>query len=117
MDETIFDKIFSAAAGVWTLVLMAAVALFKAWPHILQRINERQRDSAAEKAEDWRRLRDERDRLQRLLTQCETERIAWMARAVTAEAQILGIGMGRQQVAEVEAARRIIKDDKPGGGK
>jgi hypothetical protein len=123
VDETVFDKIFSVAAAAWAAVAMLAVRLFHTWPNVMARINERKRDTATEKADDWQRIRDERDHaikqvetLRGLLTKCETERIEWMSRAVTAESQILGIGMGRQQVAEIEAAKRIIKDDKAQGG-
>jgi hypothetical protein len=113
LDDNILGKIFSAAAGVWTMVAMVAVALFKAWPGIMERTNERRRDAATEKAGDWDRLRVERDRLRELLTQCERERLEWQGRAVIAEATLLGLGTARQQLAVIEAKERLI--DKDGG--
>lgn len=118
MDESVFDKIFSAAAGVWTLVCMAAVALFKAWPTIMARLNERQRDTATEKAKDWERLRGEItrldsrcDHLQSEVDECRRREGEWMARAIAAEAYQLGKGEARQDV------QRIISSEREGIGK
>lgn len=101
---------------------MAAVALFRSWPLVMERLNERKRDSANEKADDWVRLREERDHaLERVHTleakvyDLQQENFELRSRALTAEAQILGIGMGRQSVAEVEAAKRLAQDKKPEG--
>lgn len=107
MNESIFDKIFSAASGVWALVAMVAVALFRAWPGIMERGNERRRDAATEKAGDWDRIRRERDRLRELLTQCEAERIEWQCRAVVAESTLLGMGAARQDAAAIVATERL----------
>lgn len=108
MDEA-FSKIFSVATAAWAALCLNAVALFKVWPHIMERLNERYRDTAAEKASDWQRLREENKRLHQLLAICQTDRVEWMGRAITAEATLLGMGIGRQQVAEVEAAKRMGK--------
>ena len=107
MDESVFDRIFSAAAGVWALAAMAFVALFKAWPGIMERINERRRDAAAEKDGDWQRLRTERDSYRSLLSTCEKERIEWMRRAITAEATLQGYGDAEQHAAEIVAIERL----------
>lgn len=119
MDESVFGKIFSAASGVWALVVMVAVALFRAWPNIMERINERRRDRATEEAGDWQRLREERDRLRCLLTVCEKERIEWMHRAVTAEATLQGYGEAKQRAAEIAALDRLedMKRRERGNGK
>jgi len=112
MDD-LFNKIFSAAAGVWALVCMVAVALFRAWPHIMGRWNERLRDRIAEEAGDWERirserevLREERDMVRDRWAACEAERIAWMERAMRAEAIIQGYGEARQLLAMDEALKR-----------
>lgn len=101
---------------------MAAVALFRAWPLILERLNERKRDHANEKADDWVRLREERDHaleranaLEAKVYELQQDNYELRTRALTAEAQILGIGMGRQRVHEVEAAKRVAEDKKPEG--
>jgi hypothetical protein len=112
-DDGLLGKIFSAAAGVWALVAMAAVALFKSWPHIMGRFNERYRDVAAEKAGDWERIRHERDvaREERDLVrdrwaQCEADKNMWMARAVKAEATLDGLGEARQEAQRIVSAER-----------
>lgn len=126
MDDGVFAKIFNAATGVWALVCMAAVALFRAWPHILGRFNERQRDAAAEKAGDWERIRHERDvaREERDLVrdrwaECEAEKNEWMARAVKAEATLQGWSEARQKLAIEDATRRVSEwpTEGNGGGK
>jgi len=113
LHENWSDRIFSAATGVWTLVLMAAVALFKSWPHVLGRFNERQRDREAAEAGDWERIRAERDvaREERDLVrdrwaECEAERIMWMGRAVKAERILEGLGEARQE------AQRIVSEER-----
>lgn len=112
MDD-LFNKLFSAAAGVWALVCMAAVALFRAWPHIMGRWNERYRDRLAEEAGDWERIRaerdvarEERDMVRDRWAACEADRIEWMERAVRAEAALQGYGEARQRLAVEEALKR-----------
>ena len=111
LDDGTLGKIFNAATGVWTLVAMAAVALFRAWPHILGKINERRRDSADEKAGDWERIRKERDRLRDLLAHCDKEKGDWMRRAITAEATLQGYGEARQIQAVEQAMKRLPPGD------
>lgn len=112
MDETL-GKIFSAAAGIWALALVNAVALYRAWPNIMARINERHRDREAEKSGDWSRLRaeitrlDERcDLLQTAVDECRQREGDWMSRAISAEAAQLGEGRAN------EAAQRIVSADR-----
>ena len=119
MDEGVFNKIFSAATGVWTLVCMAAVALFKAWPGIMERINERQRDAEAEKAGDWARLRDEIkrldarcDHLQGEVDDCRKREGEWMSRAIAAEAFQMGQGDALQDAARIVAIERLTDASK-----
>lgn len=124
MDNELFSKIFSAATAAWAAVCMAAVALFKVWPAVMQRLNERQRDLAAEKANDWERIRnerdlacEERDMVRDRWAECEANRLEWMARAITAEATLLGLGMGRNEATTILAAERITKNhEAPKGG-
>lgn len=95
---------------------MGAVALFKSWPHIMGRVNERRRDSAEEKAGDWERLRQEIVRLHEQVACCERERAEWMDRAITAEATLQGYGEIRQLRAISDAAKRITGHSGPEGG-
>lgn len=105
VDDGVLSKIFSAAAGTWAIFLAVVVAIFKAWPAIMGRFNERRRDAAAEEAGDWERLRSERDqawterdRIHALWIKCEEEKMTLLSRAITAEATLLGMGVARQQV-------------------
>jgi hypothetical protein len=130
-ENGVLDKIFSVASAAWTLVLMAAVALFKAWPAIMGRFNERRRDNATEKAEDWHRLRAEIDRkdarianLEKVLSDTDDENselrkvnINLLARAVTAESALQGIGHARQEAAAIVAAERLTEKKPEGNGK
>lgn len=112
VDNETLGKIFNATTGVWTIACMAAVALFKAWPHIMGRANERQRDKAAEKDEDWKRVRAERDRYHELLVKCQQERTDWMHRAITAEAALQGMGDAKQMASRIVAVERLIDAQK-----
>jgi hypothetical protein len=128
-DNDLLGKIFSAAAGVWAIFLALLVAIFKAWPAIMGRTNERRRDDATQKAEDWHRLRAEIDRKDvhsanqdRVLAEADAtidalrrEKFEWMTRAVTAEATLLGLGQSKQEAAKIVAAERIVDAAKKNG--
>jgi urease accessory protein UreF len=127
VDDSVFNKIFSAAAGVWALVAMAAVALFRAWPHIMGRWNERFRDRLTEEAGDWDRIRserdvarEERDMVRDRWAECEAARIEWMGRAVKAEAIVQGyndgIGIARNEAQRIVSAEREADAKKRGNG-
>lgn len=117
MDSGALDKIFSVATAAWAALCLNAVALFKAWPSIMGRLNERQRDIVFERERDWERIRSERDvaREERDLVRdrwAECERISHerLGRAVIAEATLIS--------RDREAGRVTIlpEDMKPNGG-
>jgi len=128
MDE-LLGKIFNAATGVWAIFCAIVVALFKAWPAVMGRLNERRRDMAAEEASDWERLRSERDRLRGLLegtdsllaardakiAQLQQEKVELLSRAIQAEATLQGYGEARQRLAVEEAAKRLAPPEGGGG--
>jgi hypothetical protein len=91
---------FSWQLAAWSAFLLNVVAVLKIR-------NERKRDINVEKADDWQRLRIERDRYHELLIKCQVERADWMRRAVTAEATLQGFGEWRQIQAVKEAAKRM----------
>ena len=109
---------------------MAFVAMFKIWPLIMARINERRRDTASEKASDWERLRDEVGRLsgrvealERKVDDCERERDAERTRANAAEAELIrfrayheGTGQGRQTAQMIVSTERTKGGAKQRGG-
>jgi cell division protein FtsB len=118
------SRIFTLERGVWTLVLLALVAFIRTSPLILARINERQRDGAAEKAGDWDRLRHEVERLslrvealERKVADCENERDEALKRAVLAETELIklqayqaGLGEGKQTAQVILSTERKKQD-------
>jgi hypothetical protein len=128
VDDGLLANIFSAATGVWALVLMVAVALFKTWPLIMARINERLRDKEAEKNSEWSRFQAEIarlvervvmveqrcDHLQHEVDECRKREADWMHRAIAAEAYQLGEGEAHQQAQRFLSAERQ-KPEKPDG--
>lgn len=122
-------QIFNPAAGVWALVAMAAVTLFKVWPLVMERVNERLRDKETEKHGAWTRLHSEIDRLieriaeiearcdhlQKEVDECRKREGEWMHRAIAAEAASEGIGEARQAAQRIVSADRQEPKDKPNG--
>ena len=113
MDEAL-SKIFNAATGVWAIFCAIVVALFKAWPAIMGRFNERRRDQAAEEEGDWIRLREEIARLHAIIEQRD-EKIAVLqqqnfdlqARAMTAEAEIVARDKVAQRLTVLPGAEGV----------
>lgn len=129
MVDDALGKLFSAAAGVWAIFLTLVVAIVKGWPAVMGRLNERRRDDATAKAEDWHRLRAELDRKdahlanrEKLLSERDDENAALMkeniillGRAVAAEATLLGLGQAKQEAAKILSAERLVDDAKKNG--
>ena len=104
-------------------VITAAVKISPAW---VERMNERARDKAAERSEDWKRLREEIGRLAdrvktledtcdvlaRKVRDCEDREANWMRRAIQAEAALQGQGEVRQAAAAAQAEIRLDASDK-----
>jgi hypothetical protein len=123
LADDIFNKIFSAASGVWALFARAAVTLFKAWPHILGRLNERNRDRVAEEASEHARFLaevsrlDQRcDHLQNEVDECRKREGEWMSRAIAAEAVQLGLGAAKQEAQRIVSAEREANAQRGNGG-
>lgn len=128
MDESVFNRIFSAAAGVWAIFAMVTIAVFKTWPLVMARINERHRDKAAEESADHARLLTEIarldsrcDHLQQEVDDCRRREGEWMARAIAAEAYQLGEGEALQKAQRIVSIEREAdakrRDGPAGGGK
>lgn len=130
------------ALPAWLIAIFAGMRLFKDWPGIMQRYNERKRDVAEEKAKDWDRLRGEIERLdkrlneeierankQRAEQEAENERCRHDLRVVSLkldqaiahslklQAIIDGSGMVRQSAANAAAEVRLDAIDKKDKGK
>lgn len=126
----------SGEAALWIMamsfaaaVIIAAVKISPAW---VARMNERARDKAQERNEDWNRLREEIgrlakrvgtleetcDMLSRKVRECEAREISWMRRAIQAEAALMGQGEAKQEAARIVAVDRLMdKEDKKGTDK
>lgn len=112
----------------WTPIYLLAVGfvvgLWRVVPGILERINERQRDKASERANDWTRLREEVARLdgrcQRIEAseeQCHNALAAAVHRIAELEGYMMGTGKAREDAAKIVAADRLEQRDKKGDGK
>lgn len=117
MHDSIFDRLYSSTTFLAAIFAANVVALFKAWPLIMARINERHRDKEAGKSGDWSRLRaeisrlDERcDHLQREVDECREREGEWMKRAIAAEAYQIGRGDAAQTVTIIESRKRISEN-------
>lgn len=130
MDDALITRIFNATTGVWTLVAVVISSTLIAWvrsrPGLLEQDNERRRDVATEKANDFERLRKEVQRLservealENKVEECERERDEYRARAVTAESELirvnafhLGVGEGKNTVQTLLSAERNQDESK-----
>jgi hypothetical protein len=103
MDDTgLLGRIWSFLSvqlAAWAIFCLNVVAWLKVR-------NERLRDISTEKANDWDRVRAERDRYHELLVKCQRERNEYMARAVKAEATLDGLGEARQEAQRIVSAER-----------
>lgn len=118
-DGNALGQVFNPSTGVWALVAMAAVTLFKVWPLVMARVNERLRDKETEKNGEWSRLHEEItrlvdrinqietrcDHLQKEVDECREREGDWMRRAIAAEAASEGMGEARQ------VAQRIVSTE------
>lgn len=127
MDSDALGKFFSWQLAAWAAFLVNLVAVWRVLPLVMQRLNERRRDVAAERDRDVELIRNERDlaREEREMTLDkraeERERWAIEKAALTEEIATLkgfqlGIGMGRNEATSILAAERIAQNGKPSGG-
>jgi septal ring factor EnvC (AmiA/AmiB activator) len=140
MDDALIARLFNATTGVWTLVVVAIssalVAYIRSRPSLFEQDNERvrdaatadserRRDAAAEKANDFQRLREEVDRLSKRVEvledkveECEKDRDDWRNRAVTAEAELIRLQAYEYGTGEArQAAQRIVSTERTEDGK
>lgn len=122
-DVSFLSQVTPTTYSVLALLAVVLVAVVRAWPAIMAKVNEAKRDTAAEKAGDWTRLReeivrlDERlDKLQIEVDACHDEKGEWMARAIKAEALVQAKGEIRQRAAAVVASDRLARKAEEGGG-
>lgn len=116
VENDLLGRIFTLPAAAWTATL-AFIA------YLIRNRNERLRDISAEKAGDWKRLRDERDYWHAKALECQkeasdnfAEKIEYMHRAIAAEAHLEGRGRARQEAATIVAIERLTDRNKQGNG-
>lgn len=106
VEWSALSSILSARNGVWTLVVLVMVGLWRGWaglPAVMAQWIERRRVIAAEKAADWERLRAENSRFAERLHVVE-ERHDECERNLAAERQ--------QRHADVSSLRNELADAK-----
>lgn len=106
VDAQALSQVFSVESGVWSIVAVVSVLAFRIWrvfPEVMARLNERRRDRNS--AEDRHQARLEArieklekrcDDLEEALAETRCERDEWKSRAVAAEAFLSGEGQARQ---------------------
>lgn len=109
---------------LWMASLAVIAAVVRKWPDIMDKSNERERDKATAKDNDWTRLREEVERLAGRVKVLEAEAEAWRHRAITAEADNarlkaieMGFGEVRQRAQEIVSADRQAREAEERGGK
>jgi superfamily II RNA helicase len=79
VDVNALAQILSIRNGVWAAAALIALGVFRLWhalPAIMERLNERRRDTAAERAADWTRLRDRLETVEAKHEKCERDLMA-----------------------------------------
>lgn len=106
MDDDLLGKILRTVFSVAGWAALCGVIV-----HWWKSRNERLRDTAAEKAGDWVRIRDERDhaleeaaKLRAMLAECERISIERLGRAVIAEAELIGLNKLLEQTTVLPGA-------------
>lgn len=130
-DAEALRQIFSVPTAAWTGVALLALFIWRMWngsPAMFQQWIEYRKAKAAEKAADWKRLRDEisrgderyarlegrADKLEEAEQQCREDLASAKERIATLEGLNMGRGMARQEAAIIESAKRITDEkDKP----
>lgn len=130
VDLNALNAIFSVRNGVWSLVMLSVITLWRGWPHIpaiISAMAARRQAIAVEKAADWTRIRDEAkhyadeahryaarlDAVEQKVRECEERELAWMRRAIDAEGKLQNEGRLKQELAKIQAADRADPDKAP----
>lgn len=130
VDWQAINAIISTRNGVWTLVALTIMAIWRGWtglPALMAQWTARRQAMAAEKAADWERLREEVkrlagrvDTLATKVEECEAREAEWRNRAITAETDLTreravqdGMGIANQRAAAAMAADRADPDKAP----
>lgn len=117
-----FKELFSLTGAAWSGIVILGLVVVRIWsglPQVLDKWLAYRTARAAEKVSDWKRIRDEVQRLhewcaqlQQEVNECHEQKNEWMSRAIAAEAQQIGRGEARQELTILEGRRQIKEKDK-----
>lgn len=130
-NVSFFSQVTPTTYSVLALLAVVVIAVVRAWPAIMAKVNEAKRDTVTEKAGDWTRLREEIARLDARIDKqqirieeqqieidaCHDEKGEWMTRAIRAEALVQAKGEIRQRAAAVVASDRLARKEEEKDGK
>lgn len=100
-------QIFTVGTAAWAVVAMLGVALFAAWPRIMERRNEGKRDRAAIEAGQFDRMDARLQRLERREEECQAKLADALHRIAELEGYNVGRGKADQEAAGVVARERL----------
>jgi hypothetical protein len=119
VNASSLSQLFSIESAAWAAVAMLGVALFAAWPRIMERRNERLRDRATIEGDQYARMDARLKRLEVREEECQAKLADALGRLAEVEGFMSGQGMARQDAARIVAVERLTdrNGDKEGGGK
>lgn len=125
IDERALAEFFSLEAGVWSIFGVLFLLAWRMWnglPNVMAQWIEWRKAKAAEKSQDWTRLRAEIDKLwnecaelRKVVQECERREGEWMSRAIAAEAKLLGMGEAKQEAQRIVSTERQADANKRDG--
>lgn len=104
---------FSLESAAWAAVAMLGVALFAAWPRIMERRNERIRDRATIEGDQYTRMDARLQRLEAREEECQRKLTGALHRIAELEGYILGRGNADQDAARIVAVERADPSKAP----
>lgn len=102
------------ALPLWIVALALFVMLARAWPAIMERVNEARRDRATIAANDYGRMDARLQRLEAAEEECRKELNEALRRLAEVEGYMTGQGHARQEAANIVAIERLSDKAKDG---
>ena len=112
-----FAQIFSVGTAAWALVAMLGVALFAAWPRIMEQLNKGKVDRASIEAGQYERMDARLQRLEVAEEKCRADLADARGRIAELEGYLMGRGEAMQTAQRMLSAARVTdaKKAKPDG--
>lgn len=113
----VLAQLFSVGTAAWAVVAMLGVALFAAWPRIMERRNESKRDRAAIEGSQYERMDARMQRLEQREEECQRQLTDALKRIATLEGFQVGRGEGHNEAQMILSSERQAdaKKAKPDG--